>query len=102
MSCVAITFCYLIMPESPRHDYNKLKFENVRDTIEYIKRMNGEKHSRKNADGFMFDTERDLKERGGNLFVIYQRDRNNLNQYEEDDANEALIRYRPPEERKRP
>jgi hypothetical protein len=67
------------MPESPKHDYNKLKFEKVRDTIEYIKRMNGEKFSRRQVDGFQFDTERDIKERGGNLFVIYQRVRNNLN-----------------------
>lgn len=101
MSCVAITFCYLVMPESPKHDYNKLKFEKVRDTIEYMKRMNGEKHSRRNADGFMFDTERDIKMRGNNMFVIYQRDRSGLNEYEEGDENEALVRYRPPEERRR-
>ena len=70
------------MPESPKHDYNKLRFGKVRDTIEYIKRMNGEKHSRRQVDSFEFDTERDLKHRGTNLFVMYQRDRTNINQYE--------------------
>lgn len=89
-------FCYLVMPESPKWEYTKLRFQNVRDTIEYIKRLNGEKFSKMQVDGFLFDTERELKARGGNFFVVYQRDHNGLNAREEDDVNEALVRYRAP------
>ena len=86
-SVVSLFFCYLIMPESPRFDYYKTRFNQVRDSIDYMRRLNGERE----RETIIFDTEHMLRNRE-NLFRIYQRDPE-IASDEENDANRALIPY---------
>jgi hypothetical protein len=49
----------MIMPESPRFDYLKTRFENVRESIDYMRRLNGERE----RETIIFDTEHMLSNR---------------------------------------
>ena len=66
LSMVCLVYCYLLIPESPKFMYNKTRFDETREIIEYVMRLNGDREKLT----IVFDTEHDIRNRG-NLFRVY-------------------------------
>jgi MFS family permease len=66
LSIICLVYCYLLMPESPKYMYLRMRFDELRDTLEYMMRLNGDREKL----NIILDSEEKMR-KGETVFRVY-------------------------------